>query len=132
MGGWRTQSVILSCLVASYNIHADVWQHMLMTHHNNDRPITIQETQNVMNDWRISAHLFSEESDGKLLGWSGCSWSHDLTNPNIGLMSLRIATPSWGKGVAGTVVFRMHAEGSCQQPVFQINARYVCMIAQTV
>lgn len=101
MGGWRTQSVILSCLVASYNIHADVWQHMLMTHHNNDRPITIQETQNVMNDWRISAHLFSEESDGKLLGWSGCSWSHDLTNPNIGLMSLRNCYPVQGTRAGG-------------------------------
>lgn len=85
------------------------------------RPISIQELENVMNDWRISAHLLS---NGKLLGWGGCSWGHPLQNPNIGLLSLRIATPSWGEGKKDTVIFRMHAEGSCQRAVFKYNVRY--------
>jgi hypothetical protein len=85
------------------------------------RPISIQETSNVMNDWRISAHLVS---NGQLLGWCGCSWGHPLQNPNIGLLTLRIATPSWGVGKNDTVIFKMHADGSCQRTVFQYNTRY--------
>jgi hypothetical protein len=89
------------------------------------RPITIQETANVMNDWRISAHLEPRGSRaGKLLGWSGCAWSHDLQNPNVGLLTLRVATPSWGKDDKGTIVFRMHAEDSCDKAFFQFNVRY--------
>jgi len=85
------------------------------------RPMSIQEVNNVMNDWRISAHRVS---NGKLLGWSGCSWGHPNQNPNIGLLSLRIATPSWGKGKKDVIIFKMHAEGSCQQAAFQFNTRY--------
>jgi hypothetical protein len=89
------------------------------------RPITIQELQNVMNDFRISAHLEATDTrDGKLLGWSGCSWSHNLQNPNIGLLSLRIAAPSWGKDDTGTIVFRMHGEGSCHEAAFLFNPKY--------
>jgi hypothetical protein len=61
------------------------------------RPITIQETVDVMNDWRISAHLDRGGRARKLLGWSCCAWSHDLQHSNIGLLTLRVATTSWGK-----------------------------------